>query len=188
MGFNTIRNNKNNSNNYFYSGSNVHINPNNSISSNNNLDQERDTNITHLYSYSNYLANELKSSNDTNLKLLENYQNNESEYNNNYQQNDLIKKKIKILKEKENQLDKINEQLQKSLSFIKDKYDNKNLDSNEGNNYVIKSIIGQNSVDEFKSKINEFHEENEKLSDKLKENKDIIIKLKTKIGELSDDK
>ena len=187
IGLNTIRNNKNN-NKYFYSGANMNINANNSMNSNNIYETERDSNITHLYSYSNYLANELKSSNDTNLKLLENYQNNESEYNNNYQQNDLIKKKIKILKEKENQLDKINEQLQKSLSFIKQKYDNKNGDDVEGNNYVIKTIIGEQSAEQFKSKIKEFTEENEKLSDKLKENKDMIIKLKTKIGELSDDK
>jgi len=115
-GFNTIRNNKNN--NYFYSGTNVNLNTNNS---NSIFDNERESNITHLYSYSNYLANELKTSNDTKLKLLENYQTNESEYNNNYQQNDLIKKKIKILKEKENQLDKINEQLEKSLSYIREK-------------------------------------------------------------------
>ena len=189
MGYNTIRNNKNN-NNYFYSSSsNANINPNNSMNSNNLYETEKDSgNITHLYSYSNYLANELKSSNDTNLKLLENYQTNESEYNNNYQHNDLIKKKIKILKEKEDQLNKINEQLQKSLSYIKEKYDNKNMDDPDGNSYAIKSLMGLENVEEFKSKIKEYSEENEKLSDKLKENKDIIIKLKTKIGELSDDK
>lgn len=192
VGYNTIRNKNNNNNNYFYSGANVNINQNNSISSNNIFDTERDTNITHLYSYTNFLANELKSSNDTNIKLLESYQNNESEYNNNYQQNDSIKKKIKILKEKENQLDKINEQLQKSLQYIKEKYDDKNMDDQEGNNYlnncIIKSLFEEQNIDEIKSKIKEFTEENEKLSDKLKENKDIIIKLKTRIGELSDDK
>ena len=189
IGYNTIRNNKNN-NNYFYSSSsNVNINPNNSMNSNNLYETEKDSgNITHLYSYSNYLANELKSSNDTNIKLLENYQTNESEYNNNYQHNDLIKKKIKILKEKEDQLNKINDQLQKSLAFIKEKYDNKNMDDPDGNSYAIKTLMGLENVDEFKSKIKEYNEENEKLSDKLKENKDIIIKLKTKIGELSDDK
>ena len=190
MGFNTIRHNKNNNNNYFYSGANVNLNNsnNNSISSNNIFEPERDSNITNLYSYSNYLANELRSSNDTNIKLLENYQTNESEYNSNYQQNDLIKKKIKILKEKENQLDKINEQLEKSLAFIKDKYDDKKMDSTDGNLNAIKAILGHNNIDEFKTKISQFNEENEKLSDKLKENKDIIIKLKSKIGELSDDK
>ena len=181
MGFNTIRNNNNNSN-FFYSGSNANMNLNNSMSSNNVLEGERDSNISHLYSYTNYLANELKSSNDTNIKLLENYQNNESEYNNNYQQNDLIKKKIKILKDKENQLDKINEQLQKSLTFIQGKNGDKNLDSKEGS-YAIKSIIGLSNFEDFKSQINQFNEENEKLSDKLKENKNTIIKLKTKIGE-----
>ena len=91
-GYNTIRTNKN-TNNYFYSGgANINID--------NDRDRDRDSNITHLYSYSNYLANELKSSNDTNLKLLENYQTNESEYNNNYQQNDVIKKKNKNFERK----------------------------------------------------------------------------------------
>ena len=187
LGYSTIRNNKNN--NYFYSGANANTNQNNSTNSNsNNFEQEPDNNITHLYSYSNYLANELKSSNDTNLKLLENYQTNESEYNSNYQQNDLIKKKIKILKEKENQLDKINEQLQKSLSYIKGKSVDKNKDLEDSSNSFIKTLLGQENSIEMKSKIKEFHDENEKLSDKLKENKDIIIKLKTKFGELSDEK
>ena len=184
LGFNTIKNNKNN---YFYNSPNIDINPNNSISSNNILDPERDSNIIHLYSYSNYLANELKSSNDTNLKLLENYQNNENEYNNNYKQNDIIKKKIKILKDKENQLDKINEQLKKGLSYIQEKNECENLDNNEGN-YSIKSIIGLKSGDEFKTQINRITEENDKLTEKLKENKDTIINLKESIGILSDDK
>ena len=62
------------------------------------------------------------------------------------------------------------------------------MDDPDGNSYAIKTLMGLENVDEFKSKIKEYNEENEKLSDKLKENKDIIIKLKTKIGELSDDK
>ena len=184
--YNTIRNKNNN--NYFYSGGNK----TNEDKSNSNkaFETERDNNITHLYSYSKYLTNELKSSNDTNEKFLESYQNNESEYNNNYKQNDSIKKKIKILREKENQLDQINDQLQKSLSYIKEKLEGKNVDDQDGG--IIRAIFNDNNNDfdlnEFKSKIKELTEENEKLSDKLKENKDIIIKLKTKIGELSDDK
>ncbi len=180
-GFNTIRNNKNN--NYFYSGTNVNLNTNNS---NSIFDNERESNITHLYSYSNYLANELKTSNDTKLKLLENYQTNESEYNSNYQQNDLIKKKIKILKEKENQLDKINEQLEKSLSYIREKKDNKNMNDTNGNINIIKSLFGFQNIDEFKSKIKAFNDEKEILSNKLKESKDIMNKLKEKINELSE--
>ena len=185
--YNTIRNKNNN--NYFYSGGNK----TNEDKSNSNkaFETERDNNITHLYSYSKYLTNELKSSNDTNEKFLESYQNNESEYNNNYKQNDSIKKKIKILREKENQLDQINDQLQKSLSYIKEKLEGKNVDDQDGG--IIRAIFNDNNnndfdLNEFKSKIKELTEENEKLSDKLKENKDIIIKLKTKIGELSDDK
>ena len=189
--YNSIRNKNNN--NYFYSGANkTNINKTNSISSNKAFETERDNNITHLYSYTNYLGNELISSNDTNEKLLENYQNNESEYNNTYQQNDSIKKKIKVLREKEDQLDQINDQLQKTLSYIKEKLDGKNIDEQDGG--IIRAIFNDNDnsndfdLNEFKSKIKELTEENEKLSDKLKENKDIIIKLKTKIGELSDDK
>jgi len=186
--YNTIRNKNNN--NYFYSGGNK----TNEDKSNSNkaFETERDNNITHLYSYSNYLSNELKSSNDTNEKFLESYQNNESEYNNNYQQNDSIKKKIKILREKEDQLDQINDQLQKSLSYIKEKLEGKSVDDQDGG--IIRAIFNDNDnnndfdLNEFKSKIKELTEENEKLSDKLKGNKDIIIKLKTKIGEISDDK
>ena len=187
--YRSIRNKNKNNNNYFYScGNKTNDNQNTIINSNNAYETERDNNITQLYSYSNYLVNELKSSNDTNAKLLENYQNNESEYNNNYQQNDLIIKKIKSLKEKENQLEKVNEQLQTSLSYIKEKLNDKNIEDQDGG--MIRAIFNDSDFDlsEFKSKIKELTEENEKLSDKLKENKNIIIKLKTKIGELSDDK
>ena len=187
--YNSIRNKNKNNNNFFYSGGNkTNDNQNDIISSNNAFETERDNNITHLYSYSNYLLNELKSSNDTNTKLLENYENNESEYNSNYQQNDSIKKKIKSLREKENQLEKVNEQLQASLSYIKEKINDKNIEDQDGG--MIRAIFNDSDFDlsEFKSKIKELTEENEKLSDKLKGNKDIIIKLKTRIGELSDDK
>jgi len=187
--YNSIRNKNKNNNNFFYSGGNkTNDNQNDIISSNNAFETERDNNITHLYSYSNYLVNELKSSNDTNEQLLENYQNNESEYNNNYQQNDSIKKKIKSLREKENQLEKVNEQLQASLSYIKEKINDKNVEDQDGG--MIRAIFNDSdfNLSEFKSKIKELTEENEKLSDKLKGNKDIIIKLKTRIGELSDDK
>ena len=187
--YNSIRNKNKNNNNFFYSGGNkTNDNQNDIISSNNAFETERDNNITHLYSYSNYLLNELKSSNDTNAQLLENYENNESEYNSNYQQNDSIKKKIKSLREKENQLEKVNEQLQASLSYIKEKINDKNVEDQDGG--MIRAIFNDSDFDlsEFKSKIKELTEENEKLSDKLKGNKDIIIKLKTRIGELSDDK
>ena len=178
VGFNTIRPNKNN-NNYFY---NEPIN--NSINNSSNFyETERDSNITHLYSYSNYLANELKTSNDANIKLMENYQNNENEYKTIYEQNDLIKKKIKVLREKENQLDKINEQLQKSLQFIHNKFENKS-----DNNYILNSLIenGEKNLEDIDSKINKYNEENEKLSEKLKENKKLINDMKKRIEELSE--
>ena len=179
VGLNTIRPNKNNNNKYFY---NEPIN--NSITTSSNFfETDRDNNITHLYSYSNYLANELKTSNDANIKLMENYQNNENEYKNIYEQNDLIKKKIKVLKEKENQLDKINEQLQKSLQFIKNKFGFKN----NNNNFVIISLIenDEKNLEDINSKINKYNEENEKLDERLKENRDIIIKMRLRIEELT---
>ena len=180
IGFNTIRPNKNNSN-YFYNDSNNNIN-----NSSNFFETDRDSNITHLYSYSNYLANELKTSNDANTKLMENYQNNENEYKSIYEQNDLIKKKIKVLKEKENQLNKINAQLQKSLQFIKKKFGFKN----NNNNYEINTLMEneQKNFEDLNSKINKYKIENEKLNKKLKENKDVINKMKIKIGELSEEK
>ena len=182
VGFNTIRPNKNNSN-YFYNEP-INSSINNSL---NFYETERDSNITHLYSYSNYLANELKTSNDANIKLMENYQNNENEYKNIYEQNDLIKKKIKVLREKENQLDKINEQLQKSLQFINNKFGNNNI-NNDNNNYILNSLIqnGDKNLEEINSKINEYNEENEILNEKLKENQKIINNMKNKIVELSE--
>ena len=182
VGFNTIRPNKNNTN-YFY---NEPIN--NSINNSSNFyETERDSNITHLYSYSNYLANELKTSNDANIKLLENYQNNENEYKNIYEQNDLIKKKIKVLREKENQLDKINEQLQKSLQFIHNKFKNKS-NINDNNNYILNSLIEnrEKNLEDINSKIDKYNEENEKLNEKLKENKKLINDMKKRIEELSE--
>ena len=172
IGFNTIRTNKSNSN-YFY-------NEPNNIS--NLYENNKDNSITHLYSFSNYLANELKTSNDAHTKLMENYQNNENEYKNIYEQNDLIKKKIKILKEKENQLDKINEQLQISLQFITKKFGYKN------NKINILIENEQKNIEELNSNINKYNEENEILNKKLKENNEIIIKMKAKIEELSEKK
>ena len=186
-GFNTIRPNKNT--NYFYNDPNVSRinNINNSINNLSNFyDTDRDSNITHLYSYSNYLANELKTSNDANIKLLENYQTNENDYKNNYEQNDLIKKKIQILKEKEDQLDKINEQLETSLHFIQKKF----CDDDKNNNYIIRSLMenSEKDLDEIKLKIKKFNDEYIKLNQNLQKNKDIIIKMKKKIGELSEEK
>ena len=179
IGFNTIRPNKNNSN-YFY---NEPIKTNITNSSN-FYETDRDSNITHLYSYSNYLANELKTCNDANMKLMENYQNNENEYKSIYEQNDLIKKKIKILKEKENQLDKINDQLQQSLQFIKKKFGYKN-----NNNYIMNTLNEneEKNLEDLNDKIKQYNEENEKLREKLKENRDIISKMKIKIEELSEE-
>ena len=181
IGFNTIRPNKNNSN-YFY---NEPINNSINNSTSNFFETDRDSNITHLYSYSNYLANELKSSNDATLKLMENYQNNETEYKNIYEQNDLIKKKIKILKEKENQLDKINDQLKKSLQYINKKFLFKNNDK-----ALMKSLIENEdkNYEDIKSKINKYNEENIILEMELKDKKDIIIKMKKKIELLSEEK
>ena len=181
IGFNTIRPNKNNSN-YFY---NEPINNSINNSTSNFFETDRDSNITHLYSYSNYLANELKSSNNATLKLMENYQNNETEYKNIYEQNDLIKKKIKILKEKENQLDKINDQLKKSLQYINKKFGFKNNDK-----ALMKSLIENEdkNYEDIKSKINKYNEENIILEMELKDKKDIIIKMKKKIELLSEEK
>ena len=181
IGFNTIRPNKNNSN-YFY---NEPINNSINNSTSNFFETDRDSNITHLYSYSNYLANELKSSNDATLKLMENYQNNETEYKNIYEQNDLIKKKIKILKEKENQLDKINDQLKKSIQYINKKFGFKNNDK-----ALMKSLIENEdkNYEDIKSKINKYNEENNILEMELKDKKDIIIKMKKKIELLSEEK
>ena len=181
IGFNTIRPNKNNSN-YFY---NEPINNSINNSTSNFFETDRDSNITHLYSYSNYLANELKSSNNATLKLMENYQNNETEYKNIYEQNDLIKKKIKILKEKENQLDKINDQLKKSIQYINKKFGFKNNDK-----ALMKSLIENEdkNYEDIKSKINKYNEENNILEMELKDKKDIIIKMKKKIELLSEEK
>ena len=181
IGFNTIRPNKNNSN-YFY---NEPINNSINNSTSNFFETDRDSNITHLYSYSNYLANELKSSNNATLKLMENYQNNETEYKNIYEQNDLIKKKIKILKEKENQLDKINDQLKKSIQYINKKFGFKNNDK-----ALMKSLIENEdkNYEDIKSKINKYNEENIILEMELKDKKDIIIKMKKKIELLSEEK
>ena len=183
LGNNTIRNNK--KINYFYSGD---ISPKNSQNFNNTIDNKRYNDISQLYSYSNYLSNEIKTSNDSNLKLLEQFKINEKEYNNNCHQNELIKKKIELLKDKEGQLDKINEHLQNSLSYIMGKYDERNKDEAENNNNIINALIGKNNLDQLKNKIKEINKENEELSDKLNANKIIINNIKKKIGELTGDK
>jgi len=165
--FNTIRPNNKINTNYFYNDP-----INNSINNTAN----------------NYLFGAEMDNSNLNINLnsyIENEQNNDNEYFNDiYEQNDLIKKKIKVLKEKENQLDKINDQLQKSLLFIKNKFG-----YNKNNNCLdLMDSFNENKLDEINMKINKYKEENEKLSKKLKENQNIIKGMKIKIEELSEEK
>ena len=77
--------------------------------------------LNDLYLYGDYLENELKESNDENVKLLEKYKNIKNEVHILSQKNKKIKENIEELQKKEGQLNKLNEQLKNGFPMLKSK-------------------------------------------------------------------
>lgn len=77
--------------------------------------------LNDLYLYGDYLENELKESNDENVKLLEKYKNIKNEVHILNQKNKKIKENIEELQKKEGQLNKLNEQLKNGFPMLKSK-------------------------------------------------------------------
>ena len=140
---------------------NINI-PNNETNSN-----TKDINLIYkklndLYLYGDYLENELKESNDENIKLLEKYKDIKNDVHNLNQKNKKIKQNITDLQKKESELSKLNDQLKNGFSFVQqkvEKIDNDNLSvlkelELENNKNLQKQKNYDNEIETLKKKIN----------------------------------
>ena len=136
--------------------------PNNETNSN-----KKDINLIYkklndLYLYGDYLENELKESNDENIKLLEKYKDIKNDVHNLNQKNKKIKQNITDLRKKESELNKLNGQLKNGFSFVQqkvEKIDNDNLSvlkelELENNKNLQKQKNYDNEIENLKKKIN----------------------------------
>ena len=96
--------------------------------------------LNDLYLYGDYLENELKESNDENVKLLEKYKNIKNEVHILNKKNKKIKENIEELQKKEGQLNKLNEQLKNGFPMLKSKLA-KELNFTDKENNENKNII-----------------------------------------------
>ena len=77
--------------------------------------------LNDLYLFGDYLENELKASNDENVKLLEKYKAIKIQVDSLNQKNNKIKQNIETLTKKEKELDKINSELKNGFNFVQKK-------------------------------------------------------------------
>ena len=118
--------------------------------------------LNDLYLYGDYLENELKESNDENIKLLEKYKNIKNDVHNLNQKNKKIKQNVEELKKKEKELNKLNDQLKKGFSFVQQKAEKVNNDNLkivkeleiENNKCLQKQKNSDNEIETLKKKIN----------------------------------
>ena len=130
--------------------------------------------LNDLYSYGDYLEIELKKSNDSNIKYLENYRNINKEYNVILKQNKELKKKINELREKDKQLNILNNQLKSAYEFMEKKNQDENAKFSRDNF-------------EFNDKYEKLKENNQNLKNKQNDLDNIIENMKNKITELNED-
>ena len=124
--------------------------------------------LNDLYLYGDYLENELKVSNDENLKLLEKYKTIKAQVHNLNQKKNKIKQNIELLNKKEKALDKINSELKNGFNFVQNK-------------------LGTNDNYEEKTKVlNDLELNNKKYIEIQKEYDLEIDNLKNKISLLAD--
>ena len=139
--------------------------------------------LNDLYLYGDYLENELKESNDENIKLLEKYKNIKNDVHNLNQKNNKLKQNIELLQKKDNELNKLNDQLKNGFSFVKQKIEKDNNENMnilkqlnvENNNILEKQKVYDEEIENLKNKISLIvnEEENEENNEKDKIIKDI---------------
>ena len=145
--------------------------------------------LNDLYLFGDYLENELKVSNDENVKLLEQYKKMKIQVHSLNQKNNKIKQNIDALNKKEKYISKLNEELKNGFNFAEE-----NLGNNEEKAKILNELESSNKkyieiqtdyekqIENLKNKIselvdNEEKEENEddkiinKLEDDIENNK-----------------
>ena len=91
--------------------------------------------LNDLYLYGDYLENELKTSNDENVKLLENFKKIKIQVHSLNQKNNKIKQNIEALNKKEKYLSKLNEELKNGFNFTQ-----QNLGNNDEKNKILNEL------------------------------------------------
>ena len=133
-----------------------------------NYNKTNNRKLNDLYLYGDYLENELKQSNDENIKLLEQYKNIKNEVHNLAQKNKKIKQKIEELQKKDNELKTLNTQLKNGFSLVQKKFgislNNYTKDNNQNMN-ILKELELTNKNDIEKQK--NYDEEIENLKQKI---------------------
>ena len=132
--------------------------------------------LNDLYLYGDYLENELKESNDENIKLLEKYKNIKNDVHNLNQKNKKLKQNISDLQKKESELNKLNDQLKNGFSFVQqkvEKLDNNNLSvlkelEIENNKNLQKQKNYDNEIETLKKKINLLMKDDEENNEEEK--------------------
>ena len=137
-----------------------------------------------LYLFGDYLENELKVSNDENVKLLEQYKKMKIQVHSLNQKNNKIKQNIDALNKKEKYISKLNEELKNGFNFAKENFGNneenaKILNELESSNkkYIEIQTDYEKQIENLKNKISELVDNEEK-----EENEDDKI-----INKLEDD-
>ena len=140
--------------------------------------------LNDLYLFGDYLENELKVSNDENVKLLEQYKKMKIQVHSLNQKNNKIKQNIDALNKKEKYISKLNEELKNGFNFAKE-----NLGNNEEKAKILNELESSNKkyieiqtdyekqIENLKNKISELVDNEEK-----EENEDDKI-----INKLEDD-
>ena len=139
--------------------SNQYNKQNSNNKKNNNLIYKK---LNDLYLYGDYLENELKESNDENIKLLEKYKNIKNDVHNLIQKNKKIRQNIEELQKKESILNKLNTQLKNGFSFVQQKVEKENNNNLnilkeleiENNKNIQKQKNYDNEIETLKKKIN----------------------------------
>ena len=158
--------------------------------------------LNDLYLYGDYLENELKASNDENIKLLEKYKAAKIQVHSLNQKKNKIKQNIDILSKKEKDLTKLNEELKNGFSFTQQKLGNnenneekvKILNELELNNkkYIEKQNEYEKEIENLKKQItllvdNEEEEENDEDEKMIKNLENDIEKRKKELEEKNDE-
>ena len=120
--------------------------------------------LNDLYLYGDYLENELKMSNDENIKLLEKYKAMKVQVHSLNQKKNKLKQNIEILSKKEKDLDKINTELKNGFNFVQEKLGNIDNNNEEKNN-LIKELELNNK--QYIEQQNNYDKEIEELKNKI---------------------
>ena len=103
-----------------------------------------------FYNYGEYLTQELKMSNDTNIEILEKYVKLKTELRNKENEIKEIEEKLKVLKEKEIEIDKSNTELNKNISNVQNILNNNKLSSDKSFSEIENEITSdQNKIEEL---------------------------------------